>query len=912
MRVDPGQNLYEATVDHPAGTTFWLSPGTHILGDSEWAQVVPKAGSTYIGAPSAVLDGRNLSHYAFTGTAENVTIRHLTIRNFDGRLDQPVVNISGATGWNVDHNTIADNAGAGLGMGTDNVVHHNCITRSGQYAMIGFTDAGARNITFDRNEVSYSNTGDWENQRPGCGCSGTSKFWAVYGAKITNNWIHNNNGSGIWADTNAVGFLIEGNWLNDNAHEAIFYETSYNAHIVNNTLVRNAIGKGRTFTDRNDGFPITAIYISESGSDPTVFPLYPTLEISGNNLVDNWGGITLWENSDRFCNTAGSTAPGQCPLEGIGTPETCVEGTISTPPYPKDCRWKTQNVQIHDNTFSIDKGVLECQAVRCGEMGLFSKPGIWPPWSPYLGNTVKDAITFDQNNRWFDNKYIGDWRFDVYDIGHVVDWFEWRAAPYNQDTGSTITGGTAINALDEDTATLEGSIGRWASWFSANATRSDEAAHGGTHSLKVEVTAAHSWGVTLSNWPGFRSIPGEKTLSFWARKGSASPLGAKMYVHWRTDAGVELRTDVVSLNNLTSDWQHAVLDVTAPPGTTKVSLDLGDPSGNPGDVIYLDDLVVISRTPPANALDDDSGGFENTLGSWVGWFSANVTRSNAEAHTGASSMKVAVTAADSWGVTQVNWPGSPATPGHKALSFWAKKASANALGVTMYVHWRDEAGNDLQVDAVPLTGLTTSWKEASKVVTAPAGTTRVSVDLRDASGVAGDVIYVDDVLVTDSSTAPVVGPPPVPNALDEDTSTIEGSTGRWAAWFTSTVSRSEAEARSGTASLKVDITGPYSWGVVLNNWPGFAATPGAKTLAFWAKSPSPGLSVSMNVTWRDASGSDLGTDVVTLNGLTSTWQQATADVTAPAGTARVSVDFRDTSGDAGSTLYLDDIVVLDA
>ena len=78
-----------------------------------------------------------------------------------------------------------------------------------------------------------------------------------------------------------------------------------------------------------------------------------------------------------------------------------------------------------------------------------------------------------------------------------------------------------------------------------------------------------------------------------------------------------------------------------------------------------------------------------------------------------------------------------------------------------------------------------------------------------------------------------------------------------------------------------------------------------------ATGPSLRLSLPMNVAWRDASGSDLRNDVVTLSGLTSTWQKATADVTAPVGTAWVSVDFRDSSGGAGSTLYLDDIVVLD-
>jgi len=76
-------------------------------------------------------------------------------------------------------------------------------------------------------------------------------------------------------------------------------EISYNFSITNNSFIDNAWGAGPT----NPGFPTRAIYISESGGDSRVTsPLSGTAMISGNTFTDNWSGVVLWENADRFCS----------------------------------------------------------------------------------------------------------------------------------------------------------------------------------------------------------------------------------------------------------------------------------------------------------------------------------------------------------------------------------------------------------------------------------------------------------------------------------------------------------------------------------------------------------------------------------------------------------------------------------
>src|SRR5256885_1479301 len=63
------------------------------------------------------------------------------------------------------------------------------------------------------------------------------------------------------------------------------------------------------------GFPDSAVYISESGGDDRVPHSYGArIEISGNMFTDNWGGVVLWENADRYCVSGADTSTGYCTL----------------------------------------------------------------------------------------------------------------------------------------------------------------------------------------------------------------------------------------------------------------------------------------------------------------------------------------------------------------------------------------------------------------------------------------------------------------------------------------------------------------------------------------------------------------------------------------------------------------------
>jgi hypothetical protein len=419
-----------------AGVTYWFAPGVHTLGNDEFGQIIPGERSTYIGGPLAVIDGQNRNRFAFTQQARNVRIAYLTIRNFGTGADnnnEGVVNHDAGDGWLIEHNTVINNDGAGVFVGDGNTVRYNCLKNNGQYGFSAYELDGVVNVVIDHNEVVGNNTDNWEARIPGCGCAGGAKFWETQTATVTNNWVHHNHGPGLWADFDNRNFLFQGNYFEANEGEALFYEVSYNATIRYNTFWKNTLVKGKEFAGANDDFPVAAVYISESGGDARVVGP-PRIEIYGNLFVDNWSGIAVWENADRFC---GNGTFGDCTLVGGATTATCVQPGIASKPLYDDCRWKSQNVLVHDNDFRLNPANIGCSNFYCARQAVLSNYGTWPAFSPYMGTKVQQAITFNQNNRWYNNRYQGPWKFVAFESSRLLDAAAWRAAPYKQDAGST-------------------------------------------------------------------------------------------------------------------------------------------------------------------------------------------------------------------------------------------------------------------------------------------------------------------------------------------------------------------------------------------------------------------------------------------------------------------------------------------
>ncbi|WP_308368175.1 MULTISPECIES: right-handed parallel beta-helix repeat-containing protein [unclassified Microbulbifer] len=468
-------------------------------------------------------------------------------------------------------------------------------------------DSAIKNLVLDHNEIAGNNTDDWETLNPGCGCTGGGKFWDVKGAQVTNNWVHDNKSVGLWADTNNIDFLFEGNYIDHNDDEGIFYETSYNATIRNNTLLRNGWVKGV----RNTGSPAPAIYLSESGGEARLSSTVSgstKLRVVDNVFEDNFSGVSIFESANRFCNSNGNTSSGYCtplvsptlipkPHDGmypnpVSATHPCYTD-VANEPYFTDCRWHAKDVEVTNNEFRFDPDAVPCTGTYCGVNALIASGANNIPWSPYTVAAVQEAVMFHNGNFFANNHYYGPWRF-AKGYGETISYDTWQAAPFNQDLGSTSDQGPppkVANVLDTDTATVEGSTGQWAPWFSAAIAQSINEARGGTHSLEIQATAPDGWGVMVSDFPGFEITPGDKLARLWAKGSPGTSVAPKLTIKWLNVNQEALQTDVVQLPALTTTWQEASANLTAPAGTTTVWAYLTGP-GSTGTTLYVDDISI--------------------------------------------------------------------------------------------------------------------------------------------------------------------------------------------------------------------------------------------------------------------------------------------------------------------------------
>ena len=354
--------------------------------------------------------------------------------------------------------------GAGVFLGTGNILRHNCLTLNGQY---GFSSAatnpwkvdpltgGPYNVTVTGNEISYNDTCDfegllnnsaigWSNYNPvpvryqnsKCGRvvpdgnEGGFKLWQTDGVSIKNNYIHNNWGPGGWADSDNANTTFAGNTIVNNDGSAIIEEISYNFAVTDNYIAENGWAGGLG----NSGFPIAAVYISESGSDSRFggvpgcpHSLCPSQRsysarsiIQGNTFIDNSGSVFLWQSSSRYCSDGMDSV---CTLvdggpKGPFTLTSCKSNlpsaSVDTVTYsgratgspPRDwwngCLWKTENVSITHNVIDFDPAAIpHCNRndwPACGAGGIFSQYGSPPGSKP--GWVVPTQLTFFQNDSW--------------------------------------------------------------------------------------------------------------------------------------------------------------------------------------------------------------------------------------------------------------------------------------------------------------------------------------------------------------------------------------------------------------------------------------------------------------------------------------------------------------------------------
>jgi len=188
---------------------------------------------------------------AFRSTANNVTIKYLTIEEFAAPVTLAAIGMRDApstkkgANWVTEYNEIMLNHGAGVRVNFGSQVLNNYIHTNGNFGVQGGTlinfpmgitpPSVPSRILIQGNEIAFN---DFAFVKPDYGAGGV-KVGNTRGVVLRNNYIHNNLGTGFHADTNNIDTVAEGNTINDNTEQGLFNEVGYAATFRNNVLRRN-------------------------------------------------------------------------------------------------------------------------------------------------------------------------------------------------------------------------------------------------------------------------------------------------------------------------------------------------------------------------------------------------------------------------------------------------------------------------------------------------------------------------------------------------------------------------------------------------------------------------------------------------------------------------------------------------
>ncbi len=219
------------------GETWWQVTSISQLSHGRW-YFDYNADRVYIGGnPAGRLVELSTTTRAFHGTSSGVTISGLVIEKYANRAQTGAIDGGGTTAWTVSNNTLRLNHGFGLRIGNRMQVSNNHVHHNGQVGMGGIGD----DVLVVGNEIAWNHTGgflhDWE--------AGGTKFVLTNRLVFRDNWVHNNDGRGFWADIENINMLVEDNLVEYNFKGGIVHEVGYSAVIRDNVSRYNGHGFGR-------------------------------------------------------------------------------------------------------------------------------------------------------------------------------------------------------------------------------------------------------------------------------------------------------------------------------------------------------------------------------------------------------------------------------------------------------------------------------------------------------------------------------------------------------------------------------------------------------------------------------------------------------------------------------------------
>lgn len=284
----PGNNLQTLITNNPAGTCFYFTNGNYSFGNTK-----PKDNMTFEGeSRNGVQINGNGFENAFHGIAQNVTIKNITLFNYNNTAGQNLQEQSPirgsnniwagendplADGWIIDNIESHSNIASGIFIG------HNFSVTNSTFRNNGVTGIGGDEVlgAYIFNNIIHSN-GD--SQAGGALVNGggikiTKSGSQTAPIEIRQNEVYNNTNVGIWGDIACHYWEIISNTVYDHPTHGILYEISDHAVIASNILNNNSTNYSGLPGDWSRG----GITVAESAF----------VDVTYNSVSGSRGGIVV-------------------------------------------------------------------------------------------------------------------------------------------------------------------------------------------------------------------------------------------------------------------------------------------------------------------------------------------------------------------------------------------------------------------------------------------------------------------------------------------------------------------------------------------------------------------------------------------------------------------------------------------
>ena len=273
----------------------------------------------------------------------------------------------------VENSTIENNPdGAGVMVDSNGVLNDDCLTKNGQYGFQTYSGSDSvpvTNLTITNNEISYNDTQNYDTD-------GTGDLRLYRRGQVLER--PGRHGDGELHPRQRVGGAVDGHQQHRVRRERqLLLPQLGRGHHIRDLLQRlhHRQHVRRQRLDRRPQQPGHRGHRDQQLRErPRVPGAYNTESvISGNVLTDNWGGVDIYEDSDRFCGTqSDNTSNDYCTLvnpsvysvSSCTAHDTAAATPGQSPDYYDNCRWKSQNILVTDNTLNLTPSNIGTDCTR--------------------------------------------------------------------------------------------------------------------------------------------------------------------------------------------------------------------------------------------------------------------------------------------------------------------------------------------------------------------------------------------------------------------------------------------------------------------------------------------------------------------------------------------------------------------